>query len=337
MRNIKFIIIIFLFSKQVVGQTNIQLVINNLGSHKIEKVDVFDLSQKEFYKYEYKDTLTLNFNKKNIDCYNIRYYEGDKMFKKQIWLDTGKIKIIAHLDNTNLIIDTVFNSPSYYKILEFEKKYSELVKKNDTTSINNYLLDKYEENIENPYSLLIGNFYISLNQNSKLNLIKFKTLVDKQGAKFEWFLFYPVVKGRLNKILTIDKIDISKFTLIDQKNKNIKISLNGSDLYLLDFWFLACIPCVKDHIQINRKLNLLRQNKIEIISISTDENFKPWNDYLEKNNYNWQNYLQVENWSITKELSITTFPTYIIINNNGEIINTYNSFSDVLRRFKIDE
>lgn len=235
MRHIKFIIIIFLFGKQAVGQTSIQIVINDLGKHKIDKVDVFDLSQKEFYEYEHKDTLNLNFDKKNIDCYNIRYHEGDKMFQQQIWLDTGKIKIVAHLDSTTLIIDTVYNSPTYYKVLEFGKKHFELYKKNDTLLLNNYLIDKYKENIENPFSIVIADYYVRLNQNSKLNHIKLKKLTDKQGAVFDWFLLYPGVVERLNKILTVDKIIISKFSFVDKKNERVNLSLNGSDFYILDF------------------------------------------------------------------------------------------------------
>lgn len=100
---------------------------------------------------------------------------------------------------------------------------------------------------------------------------------------------------------------------------------------------MGCAPCRKDHIEIKRKLNTLRKNKIELISISTDENLKPWSDYLKKNNYNWQNYLQDKKMTITKELNIFSFPTYIILNKNGDIIDTYNSFSDILKRFKLEE
>jgi peroxiredoxin len=318
------------------GQTTIQIIIKNAGQHKIDKVDAFDLSQKEQYDYRYKDTLVFHFRKTNIDCYNIRYHENRKMFREQIWLDTGNIKIEAHIDSSNLIIDTVINSPAYYKVRYFAKRYSEFSRSNDTNAMNSYLLNTYKENIDNPFSLLVGDNYIRLNQNSKPNLITFKKLTEKQGGKFSWFLLYPSVTERLNKILSVDKINFNEFSFINTEKKKGKILLKGADYYILDFWFLACPPCVRQHKDINANLEKLKQKNIEMIGISIDQNFKKWKNYLAKNRYNWQNYLEDKGNAITKQLSIKGFPAYIIVNSSGEIINTYNSFADILKKFGLD-
>ena len=328
----------FLFiSSFISAQTNIKFILKNSASYKVDKVDAFDLSQKEFHDYHYNDTIDMHFNKDNIDCYNIRFHENGKMFREQIWLDTGNIEIEAHIDSNKLIIDTVFNSPTYYMVKDFAKKYYDLYKTNDTTALNNYLLTKYEENIRNPFSLMIGNYYINLNQNSKLNLIKFKALAEKQKDKFSWFLLYPMVIERMNKILDIDKINLNDFTFINQTNKKVKLLLKGSDYYVLDFWFLACPPCIRDHKEINSDYEKFKQRSVEIVSISTDENVLQWKSYLSNHNYNWENYLQTNGNTITNQLSVHGFPTYIIVNNQGDIIDTYNSFVDVKKRFKIDE
>ncbi len=337
MRPLKFIIAILIVNLQAVGQTNIQVIIKDLGQHKIDKVDAFDLSQVEFHDYVYQDTLNINFKKTNIDCYNIRYFENGKMYRQQIWLDTGKIKIEAHIDSSKLIIDTVLNSPMFYKYQDFSQKYSQLYKNQDTVSLNNFLLETYQKNIETPFSLLIGNLYIAINQNLKLNLAKLKNLCDWQGEKFKWFFFYTSVNERLNKIFTIPNIDINKFSFINKTNKKTKLSLKGADYYVLDFWFLACPPCIRDHKDIKNNLVRLKQKKVDLISISTDENIKNWKSYLAIHNYNWQNYLQDKVNTITTQLSINIFPTYIVLDKTGNITNTYNSFSDVLKRFNIKE
>lgn len=57
----------------VKAQTSIQIITRNPFKLKIDRVEVFDLSQKEFYELEYKDSLMISFAKSNIDCYNIRY------------------------------------------------------------------------------------------------------------------------------------------------------------------------------------------------------------------------------------------------------------------------
>ena len=334
---LKFLIIFLFASISVYAQTDIEFILKNSSSYKIDTVDAFDLSQKEFHYYDYTDTINMHFNKSNIDCYNIRYHENGKMFRDQIWLDTGNIKIEAHIDSNKLIVDTVFNSPTYYMVKNFAKEYYDLYKTNDTSAINNYLLTKYKENILNPFSMMISNYYINLNQNSKVNLIKFKTLADEPNDKFSWFFLYPMVIERMNKILAIDKININDFTFVNQKNKKVKLLLQGSDYYVLDFWFLACPPCIRDHREIKSNYEKFKQRSVEIISISTDENVLQWKSYLSNHNYYWENYLQTNGNTITNQLSVHSFPTYMIVNNQGDIIDTYNSFADVKKRFKIDE
>lgn len=334
---LKFLTAFLFVSSSVYAQTNIEFILKNSTLYRVDTVDAFDLSQTEFHNYDYKDTINMRFNKNNIDCYNIRYHENGKMFRAQIWLDTGNIKIEAHIDSNALIVDTVFNSPTYYMVKNFAKDYYELYKNNDTTAFNNYLLTNYDENIQNPFSLMIGYYYINLNQNLKLNLIKFKLHADKQGDKFNWFFFYPMVVERLNKILDIDKINLNGFTFINKENKKVKLLLRGSDYYVLDFWFLACPPCIHDHKDIKLNYEKLKQKKVELVSISIDDNVFQWKNYLSAHNYNWQNYLQTKNGTITNQLSIHSFPTYIIVNNKGDIIDTYNSFADVEKRFKIDD
>src|SRR5829696_2884207 len=70
MRYLVVIALLFSFGSPASCQTVIQLVLKNGTEHKIEKVDAFDLSQKEIYDQPYLDTLVFTFKKTNIDCYN---------------------------------------------------------------------------------------------------------------------------------------------------------------------------------------------------------------------------------------------------------------------------
>src|SRR5436190_9431254 len=132
MTALKFLIAFLFVSFKVHGQTNIEFILSNSTQHQIDTVDAFDLSQKEFYRYGYRDTIHMHFTKTNIDCYNIRYHENGKMFRAQIWLDTGNIRVEAHIGSGDLIIDTVRNSPAYYKVKAFNTRYSELYKTKDS-------------------------------------------------------------------------------------------------------------------------------------------------------------------------------------------------------------
>ncbi|HVF96859.1 MAG TPA: TlpA disulfide reductase family protein [Flavisolibacter sp.] len=303
------------------------------AGHKLEKVDVFDLSQREIYDRPYRDTLVFHFQKTNIDCYNIRYHASGKMFRQQIWLDTGNVKIEGYIKDKELVIDTVVNSPFYYKVAAFNKQYSSIAKTHDTTAINDFLLAAFQENIGNPFSFSVGFYYVVTNQNQKLNLIKLKSIADGQGDKFNWFLLYPTVIGRINKILTVDRINVSNYSFLNLTNQKVQLPLKSADYFVLDFWFLACLPCVEQHAEIKKKLGQLRAKKVEVIGISTDSDPKKWRAYLAKHGYTWQNYLQDRTQTITKDLSISSFPSYVILNKAGEIVDTYNSFADVLKKF----
>jgi peroxiredoxin len=319
---------------QIAAQTNIQIILKT--DKVIDKVDVADISGIETHSSSYKDTLTFHFKKNNIDCYNIRYHVKDKMHWEQIWLDTGNIVIKAHIANDSLTIDTVINSPIYYKVKDFYKTCSSI---HDTTKVNAFLLNAYEDNLNNPFSYLIGMNYLLRNQNSKLDLINLKSLFDRQGDSFKWFVQYPLVVDRVNNILTTDKLKISGFTFWNNQNKLSKLNLSGAQYYILDFWNLGCAPCRREHKEIKLQLKKLKEKNIEVIGISTDDadQYKSWQTYLTKNNYSWQNYLEDKNNSLTKRLAIGSYPNYVILNSDGEIISSYGSFSDISNKFKLDE
>lgn len=317
------------------GQTNIQLIMKSGGTHKIEKVEVFDLSQKEFHTLFYKDTVNFVFDKPNIDCYNIRYHSNGKMYRQQVWLNSGLIKIEVHIADSALIIDSVFNSPIYYEHLTLSKNYSQLYLKKDTAAITDILLELYKKNIDNPYSFVLGNLFIGLNQNSKKDLLKLKTLTDQQGNKFNWFFLYPAVQERLQNILSQTSLNLNEYAFINLENKKVKLpAFTNNKYYILDFWFLACAPCVRDHKEIFRHQQTLTDKKAELISISTDDSIKDLNNYLIEHKYKWANYLQSNPKKVTNDLNINIFPTYLILDKFGNILCSQNAFSDVLKWLK---
>lgn len=333
----RFIAVLILLGFKVIGQTNIQLIVKNTGGHTIDKISVFDMSGKEVYELKYKDTVNIHFSEMNIDCFNIHYFEKEKMFRQQVWLDTGNIKIESHIDFGKLIIDSVFNSPMFYSVRDFNKNYSSIYKQNDTALINEFLINAYKANIENPFSILIANLYIGLNQNSKVNLIKFKKTAEIQGDRFSWFAYYPVVYDRLNMILKVDKVSLNDFSFLNTANKKVELLLKGADYYVLDLWFLACPPCVAQHKEIKTYQRKLKQKRIELISISTDHDINELKKYLLKHRYIWKNYLQEGENTITEQLGISLFPTYIILDGSGKIIETFNSFAAIIKKFNLNE
>ncbi|WP_410478169.1 TlpA family protein disulfide reductase [Pedobacter aquatilis] len=93
---------------------------------------------------------------------------------------------------------------------------------------------------------------------------------------------------------------------------------------ILDFWFLSCIPCIRDHKEVLSNLRILDEKNAEMVSISTDKDLEKWRNYVLKNRYVWRNYQQPGAATLTRDLSISTFPNYIILNSDNEVLSIIN-------------
>ena len=72
----------------------------------------------------------MNFKTRGIDFYHLNYTMGDgKPYYVPLFLDTGKIKIVSHIENDKLVIDSVIGSPMYEKYSRWRSEYT-LLKQN---------------------------------------------------------------------------------------------------------------------------------------------------------------------------------------------------------------
>ncbi|WP_409530109.1 MULTISPECIES: thioredoxin-like domain-containing protein [unclassified Sphingobacterium] len=58
---------------------------------------------------------------------------------------------------------------------------------------------------------------------------------------------------------------------------------------MLDFWYLGCTPCRDDHTKMKLISKSLKDKKVEVIGLSTDENILEWQKYQRNNKYDWTN------------------------------------------------
>ena len=107
--------------------------------------------------------------------------------------------------------------------------------------------------------------------------------------------------------------------------------------YILDFWFLGCAPCRREHKDIQSKLIKLTNKNIAVIGIDIfNDDYETWRTYLSKNKYTWQNYMETKSNGLADYLAISIFPNYVIINRDGEIIGSYDSFSSISIKYGLN-
>lgn len=107
--------------------------------------------------------------------------------------------------------------------------------------------------------------------------------------------------------------------------KTVKLTDLKGKVVLLDFWYRGCLPCLKATPDL-MKLQEEFKNDLVIIGINDSDDKEDISDYYayKKNTNYFSTYKTVTN--ISKNLKITAFPTFIIINQKGEVVKTEVGF-----------
>lgn len=313
------------------SQTHLRLILKT--SLPIDSALIVHFTNQERSMLAFKDTLDLDFKIGETDFYHINYTQKEKIFNERIYLNSGNITISMKIENDKLIIDKVEGSPMFDNVQNWKKQYAAVVFRKDSAALDSFLLKTYEEQIDNMFSFHIGSRYLNIHQNNKLKLYALLPLIAKQGDELKKRFGFSFLNDRLQGIIKNNNVTLSGFELIDPGNKTVHATTMKTGFIILDFWFVDCLPCIMDHKKIKELLPSLKQKQVELISISNDDSYKKWKDYLEKHNYSWAQYKKpAATENIITQLGISTYPTYILLNNAGKIVFSSYSLDEVLKQ-----
>lgn len=320
-------------AKELSSQTHLKLILHT--TEPIDSVYISHFTNQESIRLTYKDTIDLYFKTGGIDFYHINYkIANGKNYFAPAFLDSGKITIISHIENEKLIIDSVEGSAIYETYKSWRNSYTNLKASKDSILLDSFLLKTYEANSDNMFSFHIGIRYLDIHQNNKLKLYALLPLMAKQDTGLRNKFGYAMLHGRLQGIIKNAILLLSDYQLIDPENKKTHAQSGNAKYVILDFWFVGCLPCMADHQKITQLLPQLKQQQTEFISISNDNSFETWRDYLRKHNFKWQHYKKTDVNSIIEQLGIATYPTYILLDNYGKILFSSYSLEDILTQIK---
>ena len=123
------------------------------------------------------------------------------------------------------------------------------------------------------------------------------------------------------------------FTLTCVDNKSITLSESyAKGFVLLDFWASWCGPCIKEIPEL-QKLHSQYSEKLQIISISVDEDKVQWQDAVVKYGLsqwpqliasNNEEYYFAEQGNISFAYGVEQIPSFILINKNGIIVGRWS-------------
>ncbi len=131
--------------------------------------------------------------------------------------------------------------------------------------------------------------------------------------------YYGFRTGQTTKDFVVEDLVGNSFKLSQALGSN-------HELLLLDFWGTWCAPCKEltpDLVELYKK----HGDKVEFLSLAFEENTTPVKEYVTKNNMTWiQGFIKGVPKSaqnkpmIIKNLRITAYPTFILLDKNNQIV-----------------
>ena len=92
---------------------------------------------------------------------------------------------------------------------------------------------------------------------------------------------------------------------------------NNHNIYVLNFWFTACAPCVVEMPELNKLYDKYKDQGVKFLAITYDDE-EEITKFLSKKMFKYP--IAVEAESVIKKYNISSFPTNMIIDKNGLII-----------------
>lgn len=109
------------------------------------------------------------------------------------------------------------------------------------------------------------------------------------------------------------------FTLPDKEGKSFSLSSFRGNFVLLDFWASWCGPCRKEIPNLKKIHDAFRDKNFKIISVSIDEQKKPWLVALNKEKMGWLQ-LHDKDFSASSSYGIISIPQVFLISPEGTIL-----------------
>lgn len=202
--------------------------------------------------------------------------------------------------------------------------------RNEIDSINVIITHKeltYIETHYNSLSAVIALYRISQFSDS-VKHIKIKEIINKMDTIYANTLYGEGIKNSLKSTVPInvgDKyIDLYAH---DLKGQSHHVSDFNDKFILLDFWSMACYPCILAAPEM-REVTEKYKNELNIIGINLDTRKNLWEDATKRDSITWINLSDGKGvfGGAYHTYGINGFPTYILIDPQGIIVERWMGY-----------
>jgi thiol-disulfide isomerase/thioredoxin len=99
-------------------------------------------------------------------------------------------------------------------------------------------------------------------------------------------------------------------------------SSSGGKVTLLDFWATWCGPCRHALPGLKQLQAVYGADKVEVISISEDEDESTWQSFVAQNQMSWTQRLDSDH-QMMRQYGASALPTYVLIGKDGNVVQQY--------------
>jgi thiol-disulfide isomerase/thioredoxin len=96
----------------------------------------------------------------------------------------------------------------------------------------------------------------------------------------------------------------------------------GGKVTLLDFWATWCGPCRHALPGLKQLQAAYGTDKVEVISISEDEDEAAWQSFVTQNQMNWTQRIDSDH-QLMRQYGASALPTYVLIGKDGNVVQQY--------------
>lgn len=213
--------------------------------------------------------------------------------------------------------------------------------RNEIDSINVIIPDKELTYIETHYNSLpavIALYKISQFTDS-VKLITIKDIINKMDTIYTNTLYGEGIKNSLKSTVPINVGD--KFTdlyVFDLKGQSHHVSDFNDKFILLDFWSMACYPCILAAPEM-REVTEKYRNELNIIGLNLDTRKSLWEEATKRDSITWINLSDGKGvfGGAYHTYGINGFPTYILINPQGIIVERWMGYETGIFKNKLSK
>jgi len=99
---------------------------------------------------------------------------------------------------------------------------------------------------------------------------------------------------------------------------------------LLDFWATWCKPCIAALPELRRLVEDLPSDRFVLLAVSVDEQLETATEFMKEEPMPWANWHVGTTSELTRVLDVSSFPTYILLDEQGRILARTSSLPDGL-------